>query len=340
MLGPVVVDLQSTELTAAERQRLLHPLVGMVILFKRNFASAAQLSALTAEIHALRSPPLLVSVDHEGGRVQRFREMPFTRIPAMAQLGRLWDRDVLLACRTAVSTGYVLAAELRAFGVDFSFTPVVDVDWQRSEVIGDRALHADTRVIAMLAHHLCHGLAIAGMANCGKHFPGHGWAAADSHFALPVDERPVADIFADSAPYRWLGLSLASVMPAHITYPAFDQPPAGFSKKWIDALRQEFRFTGAVFTDDLSMVGARAAGSARAGAQAAIDAGCDFVLVCNDAAAADDVLAHVVWSRTAAFEERLARLLPRGPAPAIDALQASAAYCAARADLDAWQAGN
>lgn len=337
MLGPVVVDIRSTELTDAERDRLRHPLVGSVILFSRNYKSAEQLSSLTSEIHALRSPPLLITVDHEGGRVQRFREPPFTRIPAMRDLGRLWDRDVLRACRTAVSTGYVIAAELRAFDVDFSFTPVVDVDWDRSSVIGDRAFHADTRVIAMLAQHLCYGLSIAGMANCGKHFPGHGWPVADSHFDLPVDERSAEQILKDAEQYRWLWLSLASVMPAHITYPAIDRPPAGFSKKWIDLLRGEFGYTGAVFTDDLSMAGARAAGSARAGAQAAIDAGCDFVLVCNDPAAADDVLAHLVWQRTPVFEERFARLLPRGPVYRLDELQAQAAYQSARADIAAWQ---
>jgi beta-N-acetylhexosaminidase len=338
VLGPVVVDIAGKELAPAERERLLHPLVGMVILFSRNYASPEQLRALTEEIHALRSPPLLITVDHEGGRVQRFRTPPFTHLPAMAALGKLWDRDVLTACRTAVSAGFVLASELRAFGVDFSFTPVVDVNWGRSAVIGDRAFHADTRVIAMLAEHLCHGLAMAGMSNCGKHFPGHGWAFEDSHFALPADDRAASDLMADAAQYRWLALSLASVMTAHITYPAVDRPPAGFSKTWVDVLRRDFGYVGAIFTDDLSMVGARAVGSARAGAQVAIDAGCDFVLVCNDPNAADDVLAHLAWSRTPIFEERLDRLLPRGPALDIDALQATAAYQQARADIDAWRA--
>ena len=187
-VGPVVVGIDGLELSAEDRDRLAHPLVGMVILFSRNFESPEQLCRLTAAIHALRDPPLLIAVDHEGGRVQRFRN-GFTRLPAMRRLGELWDRDVLQACRVAASFGYVLASELRAHGVDLSFTPVLDLDWGRSGVIGDRALHSDPRVVAMLASHLCHGLAMAGMANCGKHFPGHGWAEADSHIAIPHDER-------------------------------------------------------------------------------------------------------------------------------------------------------
>src|SRR5882672_11381245 len=201
MLGPVVIDVEGAHLSERERERLRHPLVGMVILFARNFQSPTQLAALCADIHALRDPPLLIAVDHEGGRVQRFRS-GFTLIPAMAALGRLWEQDVLGACRTATSAGYVLAAELRACGVDFTFAPVLDLDWNRSKVIGDRSFHSDARVVAMLANHLCHGLLLAGMANCGKHFPGHGWPAADSHHAVPVDERPRKKILAaDAEPY-------------------------------------------------------------------------------------------------------------------------------------------
>lgn len=337
MLGPVVVDIEGKALTAAERARLLHPLVGMVILFARNFASREQLAALTAEIHALRTPPLLIAVDHEGGRVQRFRD-GFTAIPAMQELGRLWDRDVLLACRTAVSAGYVIGAELRAHGVDLSFTPVLDIAWGRSAVIGDRALHSDPRVVAMLANHLAHGLLLAGMANCGKHFPGHGWADADSHVAIPVDERSLNEILhADAAPYRWLGASLASVMPAHVIYAKVDRRPAGFSRIWIeDVLRGQLGFAGAVFSDDLSMAGARAAGDIVQSAQAALEAGCDFVLVCNDADAADRTLAGLKWHRTDAFEQRLDRLRPRGPAPTMDELLANEIYRGAQADLQRW----
>lgn len=339
MLGPVVVDIEGKSLTAAERARLAHPLVGMVILFARNFASNRQLAELTAEIHALRAPPLLVAVDHEGGRVQRFRD-GFTAIPAMQELGKLWDQDVLLACRTAVSTGYVLGAELRAHGVDLSFTPVLDIAWGRSSVIGDRALHSDPRVVALLANHLAHGLLLAGVANCGKHFPGHGWVEADSHVAIPVDERSLDEILhADAAPYRWLGASLASVMPAHVVYSKVDRQPAGFSRIWIeDVLRGRLGFTGAVFSDDLSMEGARVAGDIVHSAQAALDAGCDFVVVCNDADAAERVVAGLKWHRTDAFVQRLERLRPRGPAPTMDQLRATETYRRAQADLQGWRA--
>jgi beta-N-acetylhexosaminidase len=309
----------------------------MVILFARNFQSPARLKTLTDEIHALRSPRLVIAIDHEGGRVQRIRSAPFTRLPPMAALGRLWERDVLAACRAAVSCGYVLAAELRAFGVDLSFTPVLDLDWGRSGVIGDRAFHHDPRVVAMLAQHLCHGLTLAGMSNCGKHFPGHGWAEADSHTHIPSDERALdALIGADAAPYRWLGVSLASVMPAHVVYPQVDRLPAGFSRRWIqDILRGQLGFAGTVFSDDLTMEGARVCGSVENCAQVAIEAGCDFVLVCNDPAAADRVLGTLRWQPSVAFAERLARLQPRGEALAIDALVRTAAYCAARADVEA-----
>jgi beta-N-acetylhexosaminidase len=339
-LGPVVVDIAGTTLTPAERVRLRDPLVGMVILFSRNFESPAQLQTLTSEIHALRTPRLLIAIDHEGGRVQRVRTPPFTRLPPMAALGRLWERDVLGACRAAVSCGYVLATDLRAFGVDLSFTPVLDLDWGRSGVIGDRAFHGDPRVVAMLAQHLCHGLALAGMSNCGKHFPGHGWAEADSHSHIPSDERALdAIVGADAAPYGWLGIGLDSVMPAHVVYPQVDSLPAGFSPRWIgDVLRGQLGFTGAVFSDDLTMEGARVCGSVEDCAQAAIGAGCDFVLVCNDPAAADRVLGSLRWQRTRAFDERLARLQPRGEAPDVDALAASAVYQAARVEVLALQA--
>lgn len=339
-LGPVGVDIAGTTLTDAERDRLRDPLVGMVILFSRNFENPAQLQALTAEIHALRTPHLLIAIDHEGGRVQRVRTPPFTRLPPMAALGRLWQRDVLGACRAAVSCGYVLAAELRAFGVDLSFTPVLDLDWGRSGVIGDRAFHGDPRVVAMLAQHLCHGLALAGMSNCGKHFPGHGWAEADSHTHIPSDERGLdAIVGTDAAPYGWLGIGLDSVMPAHVVYPQVDSLPAGFSPRWIGGvLRGQMGFTGAVFSDDLTMEGARVCGSVEDCAQTAIGAGCDFVLVCNDPAAADRVLGSLRWQRTRAFDERLARLQPRGEAPDVDALAASAVYQAARVEVLALQA--
>ncbi len=339
MLGPVVIDVEGLHLTERERDRLRHPLVGMVILFARNFESPRQLQELTAEIHALRDPPLLIAVDHEGGRVQRFRA-GFTHIPAMAELGRAWDRDVMTACRTATSAGYVLAAELRAHGVDFSFTPVLDLEWNRSSVIGDRALHADPRVVAMLAGHLCHGLLLAGMANCGKHFPGHGWPEADSHVDLPHDERPLRDILAsDAAPYGWLGAALTSVMPAHVVYEKIDKMPATFSRRWIEkTLRGDIGFSGVVFSDDLSMEGARVAGGLLESAQAAIDAGCDMILVCNDSASADEVLEGLKWSRSTAFSQRFARIAPRGAALSMPLLLAEPAYRNALLDVEALRA--
>lgn len=332
MLGPVVLDVAGTALTADDRARLRHPLTGMVILFSRNFSSPAQLRDLTDEIHALRDPPLLVAVDHEGGRVQRFRD-GFTHLPPMRALGRLWDQDVLLACRTATAAGHVLAAELLAHGVDLSFTPVLDLDWSRSTVIGDRALHADPRVVTLLAGHLNHGLLLGGMANCGKHFPGHGWAQADSHEALPVDERARADLLAaDAAPYGWLAASLTAVMPAHVVYPAVDHRAAGFSPVWLQRiLRDTLGFGGAIFSDDLTMEGARSAGGVVQAGQQALDAGCDFVLVCNDPVAADQLLPGLRWQPTAAFEERLALLQPRR-AGAADAL-----LPAARERVAHWQ---
>jgi beta-N-acetylhexosaminidase len=311
--GPVVVDVPGTALTDDDRRRLAHPLVGGVILFARNFASKAQIAQLTGEIRALRSPHLLVCVDHEGGRVQRFRD-GFTAIPPMRELGRLWDRDPLAACRRATELGQTIGRELRDVGVDLSFTPVLDLDHGQSGVIGDRAFHRDARVVTLLAKSLNHGLLLSGMANCGKHFPGHGWAHADSHFALPVDERALKAILADdAAPYGWLGEALSAVMPAHVVYPAVDAAPAGFSRKWLQGiLRRRLGFTGLVFSDDLTMEAAAVAGGIVERAQAALGAGCDMVLVCNQPAVADELLAGLRWRRPRAFESRLERLLPQG----------------------------
>lgn len=333
-LGPVVVGIEGTELRGADRERLRHPLVGMVILFASNYESPAQLVRLTTEIHALRDPPLMIAVDHEGGRVQRFRA-GFTPIPPMRSLGELWDRDVLLACRVATSTGFVLAADLRAHGVDFGFAPVLDLDWGRSGVIGDRALHADPRVVAMLAGCLTHGLLLAGMSNCGKHFPGHGWAEADSHLTVPIDARPLAKILAaDAAPYRWLATSLAAVMPAHVVYSKVDPEAAGFSRRWIEEiLRGQLGFSGAVFSDDLLMEGARSRGGLVDSADAALAAGCDLVLVCNDIAAMDTVLDGLTWRASAEFRGRVARLRPRGPAQSMTTLASSELYARAQEDL-------
>ncbi|HMN83688.1 MAG TPA: beta-N-acetylhexosaminidase [Burkholderiaceae bacterium] len=311
--GPVVVDVEGRSLTQQDRDRLMHPLVGGVILFARNFESRKQVTQLCAEIRALRSPRLLVCVDQEGGRVQRLRK-GFTEIPPMRDLGAMWDFDVLGACKRATELGTVIGRELLEVGVDLSFAPVLDIDHGRSAVIGDRAFHPDPRVVAMLARCLTHGLLLAGMANCGKHFPGHGYAAADSHVALPTDERDLKTILAeDAAPYDWLGDTLLSVMPAHVVYPAVDGKPAGFSRVWLqEILRKQLGFKGLIFSDDLTMAGAHAAGNIVQRARAALSAGCDMVLVCNQPAAADELLARLSWKAPAPFAGRLNALFRRG----------------------------
>ena len=296
--APVVLDIAGLALSAADRRRLKHPLTGGLILFARNWQDRAQLTALCAEVKAVRED-LLICVDHEGGRVQRFRTDGFTHLPPMRRLGEQWMRDPLTATDAASAAGFVLGAELRACGVDLSFTPVLDLDHGGSSVIGDRAFHRDPRVATLLAKSLMHGLLRAGMANCGKHFPGHGHVKADSHIALPVDQRSLKAILADDArPYEWLSTTLTSVMPAHVVYAKVDGRPAGFSPRWLkDILRGQFGFTGAVFSDDLSMEGARhLAGRDLRYAEAAalaLDAGCDMVLLCNqsvDGGAAVDAL--------------------------------------------------
>jgi len=331
-LGPVMLDVVGKSLSDDDLRRLHHPLTGGVILFARNYESRAQVTALCAAIHHAR-PGMLIAVDHEGGRVQRFRSDGFTRLPAMRALGQLWDRDVLQSCKVATALGYVLAAELRACGVDLSFTPVLDLDYGPSEVIGDRAFHRDPRVVTMLAKSINHGLLQAGMANCGKHFPGHGFVAADSHIAIPVDERDPKDILKeDAAPYGWLGMSLSAVMPAHVIYPFFDSQPAGFSRKWLSLLRDELGFEGVIFSDDLSMEGASVAGNVVQGAHAALSAGCDMVLVCNSPDKADQLLEGL--DPTVALDAkrsaaRIAALVPTSPPKTWDELQADPVYKAA-----------
>ncbi|MEW5708993.1 MAG: beta-N-acetylhexosaminidase [Pseudomonadota bacterium] len=315
-LGPLMLDVQGSILTPEDEGRLAHPGTGGVILFSRNYQDPGQLSRLTAAIHALRAPPLLIAVDHEGGRVQRFRE-GFTRLPPMRSLGRLWDRNPHRARLLAEQTGYVLAAELRACGVDFSFTPVLDLDYGASTVIGDRAFHTNPDAVAELAQELVRGLRRAGMAAVGKHFPGHGFVAADSHTELPTDERPFADLaLADLVPFRRLAeQGLAAIMPAHVVYPAVDARPAGYSKVWLQRiLRRELGFEGAVFSDDLSMAGAGCEGDPVARARAALSAGCDMVLVCNDAPAAEAVLKGLKDELPAVSLARLARMHGR-PGP-------------------------
>ncbi|HEY5634277.1 MAG TPA: beta-N-acetylhexosaminidase [Burkholderiaceae bacterium] len=311
--GPVILDVGGTELAGEDIDRLSHPLVGGVILFARNYESRAQLAALCRQIHALRHPPLLICVDHEGGRVQRFRE-GFSKIEPMREVGLLWDRNPLAACKRATEIGHTIGSELREVGVDLSFTPVLDLDHGPSGVIGDRALHRDPRVVTLLAKSLNHGLLLAGMANCGKHFPGHGYARADSHTELPTDDRDLAAILADdAAPYAWLGEALAAVMPAHVVYTKVDPMPAGFSRRWLQTiLRRRLGFRGMVFSDDLTMAGAAVAGGIVERGTAALEAGCDMILVCNQPAMADALLDGLRWKAPRALAERVQRVRARG----------------------------
>ena len=330
-LGPVMLDVEGVALQAADQRRLLHPLTGGVILFTRNFTDPAQLRDLTASIHALRNPPLLIAVDHEGGRVQRFRD-GFTVLPAMAELGRSWDQDRRQALRLAQDLGFVLAAELRAHGVDLAFAPVLDVNHGVSEVIGDRAFHSDARAIADLAHAVLQGLKQAGMSGVGKHFPGHGHVRADSHHASPVDDRAYEQIEAvDLAPFRRLiDAGLGGIMPAHVIFPKVDNVPAGYSAVWLKTvLREKLGFGGMIFSDDLSMEGAGVVGGVVERATAALGAGCDMVLVCNNPRGADELLDGFDYAMPAVSLARLARMHGRQRPPAMEALRVDARYARA-----------
>ncbi|MEO6362732.1 MAG: beta-N-acetylhexosaminidase [Caldimonas sp.] len=348
--APLIIDIAGTALDGDDRRRLAHPLVGGLILFARNWQGRMQLTELAAEIKALRDD-LLICVDHEGGRVQRFRSDGFTHLPPMRALGELWMSDAdgargsgaMRAIEAARATGHVLGAELRACGVDLSFTPVLDLDHGASSVIGDRALHRDPRVVSVLAAGLAHGLLQSGMHNCGKHFPGHGFVTADSHVDIPVDRRPLERILADDArPYEWLAGTLASVMPAHVIYERVDARPAGFSARWLrDVLRVQLGFDGAIFSDDLSMAGARRLGDAELSyaeaAVLALGAGCDMVLLCNQSddggAALDSLLDGLQQAESAGRwhgdpdgEGRRLQLLPQTPPIGWDDLMHQPAY--------------
>lgn len=348
--APVILDIAGLALTEVDCGRLAHPLAGGIILFGRNYQDRDQLAELCAQIKSVRED-LLVCVDHEGGRVQRFRTGGFTHLPPMRSLGQLWMKDAgrgdgtgaMAATNAATAVGYVLGAELRACGVDLSFTPVLDLDWGESAVIGDRSFHRDPRVAALLAKSLMHGLLRAGMANCGKHFPGHGFVKADSHTDIPVDRRGLKAILADdAAPYQWLNTALSSVMPAHVIYPKVDARPAGFSSRWLnEILRRQLGFGGAIFSDDLSMAGARLIDgrevSYTEAGIAALNAGCDMVLLCNqsvqDPGAVDELLDGVAeaqlkgwWQPSGASEQRRMALLPATPAQPWDALMAHPDY--------------
>ena len=278
-----MVDLRGVELDSEERELLRHPLVGSVILFARNYADPEQLLRLVADVRAVRAPALIIAVDHEGGRVQRFRK-DFTLLPAARLIGHRYDADRDSGLELARASGWLMAAELRAFGIDLSFAPVVDLDYGINEVIGDRAFHRNPEAVAALAVACMSGMRDAGMAATAKHFPGHGAVVADSHLTLPVDRRPFADLGRDLTPYRRLiANGLAAVMMAHIVYSEVDRLPASLSRHWVKTvLRGELGFHGAVFTDDLAMSGAAAVAPMLERARLALAAGCDVLPVCND----------------------------------------------------------
>jgi beta-N-acetylhexosaminidase len=358
--APLIIDVAGHSLTTAERQRLAHPLVGGVILFARNWQDRAQLTKLCRQIKAVRSD-LLIAVDHEGGRVQRFRTDGFTHLPPMAAFGALWlsapkkgegeGGPAMRATNAATAAGYVLGAELSACGVHLSFTPVLDLDYGESSVIGDRAFARDPRVVTLLAQALMHGLQQSGMGNCGKHFPGHGFVKADSHLAIPVDKRNLKAILSeDAAPYGWLSSSLQAVMPAHVIYPKVDHRPAGFSPRWLqDVLRHQLGFIGAIFSDDLSMEAARHIDGRDVGfaeaALAALTAGGDMVVLCNQSVVdggspidtvIEDLSKAVIegrWQPNPASEERRLALLPRAAGMDWDALMVSERYMLALSTL-------
>lgn len=314
-LGPVMVGLSGQTLTEEEREMLLHPMVGAVILFSRNYDNPQQLQALIDEIHLLRDPHLLVSVDHEGGRVQRFRE-GFSRLPPMRRLGEIYDDEAKRARRLAETAGWLMAVELRAVGVDFSFAPVLDLDYGVSEVIGDRSFHRHAHAVADLAQRFVSGMNKAGMAATGKHFPGHGAVEVDTHLGIARDQRALVDIeLEDLVPFeRLIRAGLAGVMPAHVIYPQVDSQPAGFSRLWLQqVLRKRLGFQGAIFSDDLLMEGASVMGSVSDRAEAALDAGCDMVLVCDNFTEISNTLERLERFDNPAAHLRLARMHGRQP---------------------------
>ena len=316
-MGPLMVDIAGLELTADDARLLAHPMVGSVILFSRNYRDPEQVSSLIASIRALRSPQLLVAVDHEGGRIQRFRK-GFTELPAARLLGRRYDEDRREGLRLAQAVGWLMASELRAVGVDFSFAPCVDLDYGVSEIIGDRAFHQDADAVGALSVAYMAGMREAGMPAIAKHFPGHGAVVADSHIALPVDRRPYVDMEADIRPYRLLVQNhLPAVMAAHVVFPAVDELPASLSRRWMTGvLREELNFHGCIFADDLSMAGAAAFGGIIERTRLAIAAGCDVLPICNDRQAVESVINHFGPDLgSPASQARVVRMRARGDAP-------------------------
>ncbi len=307
-IGPIMFDLEGLALTQEERDLLLHPHIGGVILFSRNYESPEQVIELTQSVRSV-NPNILISVDQEGGRVQRFRDS-FTQIPGMQQIGKLYNQDNQAGCEFSEACGWLMATEVLAVGVDFSFAPVLDLDKQMSQVIGDRSFHSDPEIVVKLARCFVQGMNRAGMAAVGKHFPGHGSVAPDSHRELPKDERSFKEIEQnDLIPFQKLKNELAGIMPAHILFSKIDEMPVGFSKYWLETiLRQRLDYQGAIFSDDLTMQGAKKIGDIQTRALFALDAGCDMILVCNDRDAVESLL-DIKLTVNEFSEERLKRFV-------------------------------
>ena len=309
-LGPLMVDLEGSTINETEKVLLMQPEVGGIILFSRNFESVEQITALVSEIHNLRSPQLLISVDHEGGRVQRFHE-GFSRIPAAAIYARVAKNDLDKGRQLAENAGWLMAVELRACGIDFSFAPVLDLAHGLSGVIGDRAFHSKPATVATLAYAFMHGMNKAGMQAVGKHFPGHGGVIEDSHVAMPVDTRDLEELMhSDIIPFQYMiENKLAAIMPAHVIYEKVDEKPAGYSSFWInDILRQRLGFQGVIFSDDLSMEAACVAGGFGERAEAALNAGCDMALVCNHLDGAIEAAEYIKGYANPTSQLRLVRM--------------------------------
>jgi len=310
-LGPLMIDVEGLQLTAAETEKLRNPRIGGVILFSRNFASTGQLRELTHSIHAVRTPGLLIAVDQEGGRVQRFRD-GFTDLPPARLLGHQYDIDRQAARRLAGACGWIMAAELLDAGVDISFAPVVDLDLGLSDVIGDRAFHRDPQIVASLATAFAQGMRDAGMMAVAKHFPGHGGVIADSHLELPEDHRDYAGLKDDLLPYsRLIANGLHGVMMAHVRYPAIDRRIASLSPYWQETeLRRKLGFSGVIFSDDLSMSALESIGDMTGRVQQSLSAGVDMVLICNDPDTVERTLAGIGTLNNPASQARLVSLRP------------------------------
>ncbi len=306
-MGPLMIDVEGLTLTDEDVTRITHPMVGGIILFARNYKDAAQLKTLTDAIRKIRGHDFLIAVDHEGGRVQRFKE-GFTTIPPMRKLGEIWDKDSNKANHLAFLIGQTIATELRVFDIDFSFTPVLDIDYSESTVIRDRAFHGNIETIKALASSLLEGLKEGGMHGVGKHFPGHGYIKTDSHLSISEDKRALDEIESKdmSIFISLIKQGLNAVMPSHVLYSAVDEHPAGFSRFWLKSqLREKYHFQGAIFSDDMSMKGAILGGEMKDRLLKALDAGCDMVLLCNSPQLVDEVLSQLHWKMSSESAERL-----------------------------------